>query len=162
MNFSPSRLIPALLRHSWNLFSKLFLNCVPIPVLKTYPPCSLLILLNSTLSSGVMGTTLALASVFDPLTVINPLSISTSFHVRLTGSACLRPVERNANQITAYLPECSSRSFISFVVRVREKITLQSIALRFRPDLVDMIGLDRKRSLSYTEDSAREDRAKMA
>ncbi len=46
-------------------------------------------------------------------------------------------------------------------LRVREKITLQSIALRFRPDLVDLIGLDRKRSLSYTEDSVREDRTKM-
>ncbi len=46
--------------------------------------------------------------------------------------------------------------------RVREKITLQSIALRFMPDLVDLIGLDRKRSLSHTEDSAREDRTKMA
>jgi phosphatidylethanolamine-binding protein (PEBP) family uncharacterized protein len=45
------------------------------------------------------------------------------------------------------------------ILRVREKTTLQSIALRFRSNLVD---LDRKRSLSYTEDSAREDRTKMA
>ncbi len=48
------------------------------------------------------------------------------------------------------------------LLRVREKITLQSIALRFRSDLVDLIGLDRERSLSYTEDSEREDRTKMA
>ena len=43
---------------------------------------------------------------------------------------------------------------------VREKTTLQSIVLRFRSDLIDLIGLDRKRSLSYTEDSTREDRTK--
>ena len=47
-------------------------------------------------------------------------------------------------------------------LRVREKITLQSIALRFRSDLVDLIELNRKRSLSYTEDSVSEDRTKMA
>ncbi len=41
------------------------------------------------------------------------------------------------------------------------KITLKFIALRFRPDLVDLIALDRKRSLSYTEDSVSEDRTKM-
>ncbi len=52
--------------------------------------------------------------------------------------------------------------FYRLIIRVLEKITLQSIALRFRLDLVDLIGLDRKRSLSYTEDSdsAREDRTK--
>jgi hypothetical protein len=60
------------------------------------------------------------------------------------------------------------------------RIILQSIALRFRPGLVDLkilgvfcpgkvlgvfcpgIELDRKRSLSYTEDTVREDRTKMA
>ncbi len=47
-------------------------------------------------------------------------------------------------------------------LRVSEKITLQSIALRFRSELINLIGLDRKRSLSYTEDSVREDRTKMA
>ncbi len=46
-------------------------------------------------------------------------------------------------------------------LRVREKTTLQSIALRFRSDLVDLIELNRKRSLSYTEDSVSEDRTKM-
>ncbi len=51
---------------------------------------------------------------------------------------------------------------LTLKIRVREKITLQSIALRFRSDLVDLIGLDRKRSLSYTEYSEREDRTKMA
>ncbi len=51
---------------------------------------------------------------------------------------------------------------ISDNLRVREKITLQFIALRFRLDLVDLIELDRKRSLSYTEDSVSEDRTKMA
>ncbi len=47
-------------------------------------------------------------------------------------------------------------------LRVREKLTLQFIALRFGPDLVDLIGLDRKRSQSYTEDSERKDRTQMA
>ena len=47
-------------------------------------------------------------------------------------------------------------------LRVREKITLQSIALRFGPGLIDLIELDRKRSQSYVEDSASEDRTKMA
>ncbi len=47
---------------------------------------------------------------------------------------------------------------ISGLVRVREKITLQSIALSFRSDFVDLIGLNRKRSLSYTEDSERKER----
>ncbi len=42
-----------------------------------------------------------------------------------------------------------------------KKITLKFIALRFRSDLVDLIALDRKRSLSYTEDSVSEDRTKM-
>jgi hypothetical protein len=50
-----------------------------------------------------------------------------------------------------------SRSQLGF----EKKITLQAIALRFRLDLVNLIGLDSKRSLSYTEDSAREDRTKM-
>ncbi len=45
--------------------------------------------------------------------------------------------------------------------RVHEKTTLQSITLRFRPDLADLIALDRKRSQSYTEDSVREDRRNM-
>ena len=45
-------------------------------------------------------------------------------------------------------------------LRVREKITLQSIALRFRSDLVDLIELNRKHSLSYTEDTVSEDRTK--
>ncbi len=49
-----------------------------------------------------------------------------------------------------------------YMFRVREKITLQSIALGFGSYIVDLIGLDRKRSLSYIEDSAREDRTKMA
>ncbi|KAA3599184.1 MAG: hypothetical protein D8M57_07940 [Candidatus Scalindua sp. AMX11] len=35
------------------------------------------------------------------------------------------------------------------ILRVLDKITLQSIALRFRSDLVDLIELNRKRSLSY-------------
>ncbi len=48
------------------------------------------------------------------------------------------------------------------MIRVREKTTLQSIAYRFRSDWVDLIGLSRKRSLSYTEDAARENRTKMA
>ena len=47
-------------------------------------------------------------------------------------------------------------------VRVREKITLQFMALRFRSDLVELIELNRKHSLSYVEDSANEDRTKMA
>ncbi len=54
------------------------------------------------------------------------------------------------------------RSLWKRLLRVCEKITLQSIALRFRSDLIDLIGLDRKRSLSYTEDSARKDRSKVA
>ncbi len=45
-------------------------------------------------------------------------------------------------------------------LRVREKITSQFIVLRFRSDLVDLIELNHKRSLSYTEDSASEDRTK--
>ena len=36
------------------------------------------------------------------------------------------------------------------------------MALRFRLDLVDLIELNRKHSQSYVEDSANEDRAKMA
>ncbi len=54
-----------------------------------------------------------------------------------------------------------SKVEVAGALRVREKITLQSIALRLWSDLVDLTGLDRKRSLSYTEDSAREDRTKM-
>ena len=46
--------------------------------------------------------------------------------------------------------------------RVREKITLQFMALRFRSELVELIELNRKHSLSYVEDSANEDRTKMA
>ncbi len=49
----------------------------------------------------------------------------------------------------------------AFPVRVREKITLQSLALSFRSVLVELNELDRKRSLSYVEDSAIEDRTKM-
>ncbi len=41
-------------------------------------------------------------------------------------------------------------------------MTSQFIALRFRSYLVDLIELNRKRSLSYTEDSVSEDRTKMA
>ena len=47
-------------------------------------------------------------------------------------------------------------------LRVREKITLQFMALSFRSDLVELIELNRKHSLSYVEDSANEDRTKMA
>ncbi len=47
-------------------------------------------------------------------------------------------------------------------LRVREKIILQAIALKFRSDLVELIKLNRKRNLSYTEDSVSEDRTKMA
>ncbi len=47
-------------------------------------------------------------------------------------------------------------------LRVQEKITLQLMALRFRLDLVELIELNRKRSLSYVEDSANEDRTRMA
>ncbi len=44
---------------------------------------------------------------------------------------------------------------------VREKIALQSIVLRFKSGLVDLIGQEHKYSLSNTEDSAREGRTKM-
>ncbi len=47
-------------------------------------------------------------------------------------------------------------------LRAWEKITLHFIALRFRSDLVDLIEPNRKRSLSYVEDSANEDRANLA
>ncbi len=47
-------------------------------------------------------------------------------------------------------------------LRVREKITSQFIVLRFRSYLVDLIELNRRRSLSYTEDLVSEDRTKMA
>ncbi len=47
-------------------------------------------------------------------------------------------------------------------LRVRKKITLQFIALSFRSDLVEQIELNRKHSLSCVEDSANEDRTKMA
>ncbi len=47
-------------------------------------------------------------------------------------------------------------------VRVCKKITLQSLVLSFRSVLVELNELDRKRSLSYVEDSAIEDRTKMA
>jgi len=50
----------------------------------------------------------------------------------------------------------------TYCLRVREKITLQFMALRFRLDLVELIELNRKHSLSYVEDSANEDRTKMA
>jgi hypothetical protein len=46
-------------------------------------------------------------------------------------------------------------------VRVREKITSQFIALRFSSDLDYLNELNRKRNLSYTEDSVSEDRTKM-
>jgi hypothetical protein len=42
------------------------------------------------------------------------------------------------------------------------KINLPFIALRFRSDLVDLIELNRKRSLSYVEDLENEDRTKKA
>jgi len=45
-------------------------------------------------------------------------------------------------------------------LRVWEKITLHFIALRFRSDLIDLIEPNRKRILSYVEDSANEDRTK--
>ncbi len=48
------------------------------------------------------------------------------------------------------------------ILRIREKITSLFIALRFRSYLVDLIELNRRRSLSYTEDSVNEARAKMA
>ncbi len=48
------------------------------------------------------------------------------------------------------------------MIRVREKITLQSVALRFRSDLVDLNEPNRKPSLSCVEDSAIEERTKMA
>jgi len=47
-------------------------------------------------------------------------------------------------------------------IRVWEKITLLFMALSFRSDLVELIELNRKHSLSYVEDSANEDRTKMA
>jgi len=46
-------------------------------------------------------------------------------------------------------------------LRVREKITFQFIALRFSSDLDYLNELNRKRNLSYTEDSVSEDRTKM-
>ncbi len=52
--------------------------------------------------------------------------------------------------------------FVNIDARVREKITLQFMALRFRSGLVELIELNRKHSLSYVEDSANEDRTKMA
>ncbi len=48
------------------------------------------------------------------------------------------------------------------MLRVREKVTSQFIALRFRSDLADVIELNRKRSLSYTENSVSEYRTKVA
>jgi len=50
---------------------------------------------------------------------------------------------------------------ISPPLRVREKITSQFIALRFSSDLDYLNELNRKRNLSYTEDSVSEDRTKM-
>ncbi len=47
-------------------------------------------------------------------------------------------------------------------LRVLEKITLQSIALSFRSDLVELIEQDRRCSLSYSEDAASEERPKVA
>jgi hypothetical protein len=46
-------------------------------------------------------------------------------------------------------------------LRVREKITSQFIELRFSSDLDYLNELNRKRNLSYTEDSVSEDRTKM-
>ena len=40
------------------------------------------------------------------------------------------------------------------------RTALAGRALRFRPDLADLIGRNSKRSLSYTEDSVRENRTK--
>jgi len=59
---------------------------------------------------------------------------------------------KNIEQLKSYI----------YLVRAREKITLQFIALRFRSDLVELIELNRKHSLGYVEDSANEDRTKMA
>ena len=50
--------------------------------------------------------------------------------------------------------------FIS-AIRAQEKITCYFIALSFGSGLVDLIELDRRRSLSYAEDSASEERTKM-
>ncbi len=52
--------------------------------------------------------------------------------------------------------------FTSNRLGIREKITSLFIALRFRSYLVDLIELNRRRSLSYTEDSVSEARANMA
>ncbi len=54
------------------------------------------------------------------------------------------------------------REMVWYYLRVHEKITLQSIVLRFGSGLVDLIELNRKRSLSCVEDSANEDQTKMA
>ncbi len=45
--------------------------------------------------------------------------------------------------------------------RVREEIILQSLTLSFRSDSVELIELNRKRSLSYVEDSVIEDRTNL-
>ncbi|KAA3604785.1 MAG: hypothetical protein D8M57_07525 [Candidatus Scalindua sp. AMX11] len=50
----------------------------------------------------------------------------------------------------------------SLPLRVQEKITCCFIALSFRSDLVDLIEQDRRRSLSYSEDTASEERPKLA
>ncbi len=46
--------------------------------------------------------------------------------------------------------------------RAQPKITWYVIALSFRSGLVGLIELSHRRSLSYTEDSASEERTKMA
>ncbi|KAA3606941.1 MAG: hypothetical protein D8M57_17145 [Candidatus Scalindua sp. AMX11] len=48
------------------------------------------------------------------------------------------------------------------ILRVQEKITCCFIALSFRSDLVDLIEQDRRRSLSYSEDTASEEQPKVA
>ncbi|KAA3604236.1 MAG: hypothetical protein D8M57_17715 [Candidatus Scalindua sp. AMX11] len=48
-------------------------------------------------------------------------------------------------------------TIVDSFLRVQEKVTCCFIALSFRSDLVDLIEQDRRRSLSYSEDTASEE-----